>query len=133
MISTEIPLLMRDFSSLDIDPTHTKGKKATKRPASEISINEKPSQISDFAVYGTRPSVDLCMCCFQSIGKESVRILKIIRGIGEDTEDTHCWYHLDCFVKHSSSLGWYEAAEDLPGYEDLNDDAIKERIKQKLR
>lgn len=110
---------------------NTKGRTATKRRATNVPTMIKPPPISDFGVY-IRSNEDTCMCCFNTIGQNSVRMIKIMHEIEEVGESMMLFYHLDCFAKHSLSLGWHEAVKNLPGFEELHDDDIKERIIRKM-
>lgn len=111
---------MEEFGS-----TYTNEKESKKRPA-----NDTPLPIRNFGVY-IRPNDDTCMCCFEVIMENTVRIMKIIHDIEKDGKEMQLWYHLNCFVKYSTSLGWYEAADILPGFDDLDGDN-KERVKRKI-
>lgn len=90
-------------------------KRATKRPHSVDDLTHGLSTvIKDFHVQLATPSDETCVCCFQKIGWREIQINKVI-----SEENWNLPYHLKCFRKHSTTLGWGEVAESFPGFSKL--------------
>lgn len=96
---------------------NTSGKKGIKRAASVSPCTSARPQSDDFAVNRAETNKNLCVCCFKKIEKGAIEIEKIIHGTGQT--DISVWYHLGCFTKHSSILGWYNPPDTMPGYKEL--------------
>lgn len=76
----------------------------------------------DFKVEYAKSSRSACIGCEEKIIKDEVRISK------KDYESEKAmqfggldrWYHVECFAKLRTDLGYYEKGDDLPGIKDLS-------------
>lgn len=100
------------------DSNNKNRKKGLKRPAPETPAISTPPPNDDFAINSSQTGKNLCICCFKYIATDQIGIKKIIHGIGPT--DITVWYHLKCFSKHSTVLGWYGELDDMPGFNLLN-------------
>ncbi|XP_012253348.2 poly [ADP-ribose] polymerase [Athalia rosae] len=104
------------------------GKKGRKRAGGSAA-----GTFQDFTVEYAKSNRSTCRGCEEIIIKGEVRISK------KDWESENArsyggqdrWHHIDCFVKLRAELGFFEAANMLPGFDKLTKED-KSRLKSKL-
>ncbi|XP_055324089.1 poly [ADP-ribose] polymerase-like [Sitodiplosis mosellana] len=109
---------------------NAKGKKGVKRAAVNVSPvpSELPS-IKDFSVQYSQSGKNVCSGCIEPIAKGKIETKKVVKATG--SADISVWYHLECFTKHSSKLGWNGPSTNLPGFQKLNK-KDREKLKKKM-
>jgi predicted DNA-binding WGR domain protein len=94
--------------------------KGKKRDAAAIAA--KKSALKDFKIEYSKSGRATCRGCEQKILKEEVRISKkdFETEVGRKYGGQDMWHHLSCFAKLRNELGYFESADQLPGFKTLN-------------
>lgn len=78
--------------------------------------NETP-KLANFSIKCTKKVVrDSCAGCIQKFVSSQVRIMHVAALGGKEM-----WYHVPCFARSRSELGWLESGEMLPGFKRLSE------------
>lgn len=91
---------------------------------------KEPPNLADFSIETTKVVRDSCCGCQQAFVVPDVRIMHVVYKT--DLTDESCefvgqatWYHVVCFARSRSELGWLESGESLPGFKRLsNEDKV---------
>lgn len=105
------------------------------RRVAEKLKSESP-KLCDFNVETTKAVHDSCNGCRQKFVIPEVRIMHVVYKT-DLTDETFLfgglatWYHVICFARSRSELGWLESGENLPGFKRLLD-KDKEIVKKHI-
>lgn len=90
----------------------------------------------DFRIEYVKSERDFCNTCKESFVISEIRIMHVVFS----TDLTHetfpfggkaMWYHVPCFTRSRSKIGWLQSGEMLPGFKRLKDtdkDLVKKLI-----
>ncbi|XP_031638339.1 poly [ADP-ribose] polymerase-like [Contarinia nasturtii] len=94
---------------------------------------KQPAKLPDFYVEYARSGKASCEGCQKKICEREIRIMKVIIDTNRETaiDGKATWYHVVCFARARSQLGWPHSAELLPGFKRLSD-YDKETIKNQI-
>lgn len=97
------------------------------------SLHNAETNTPDFAIDYAKVNRDACTECNQKISKGSMRIMKVIQDVNQNTvfDGLAVWFHVECFVRTRSKHDWLESAEALPGYKRLTDED-KETVRRQI-
>lgn len=95
------------------------------------------AKVQDFSISYTKNTRD-CQCddCGRRMKKNEMRIMSVVQATDKNQNDETSsgqaiWYHLDCFVRQRSKIGWLLSGDSLPGFKRL-DSKDKEIIQNKI-
>lgn len=94
-------------------------KRAVKKRKTE------PPKLTDFSIETTKSVRDSCYDCKQLFVVPEVRIMHVVYNT-DLTDDRSgfggqaTWYHVICFARLRSALGWLQSGESLPGFKRLS-------------
>lgn len=75
----------------------------------------------DFTIDYAKSNRSACKGCEAPILKEEIRIAKkdYDSEMGQKLNGVDAWHHVDCFVDLRSTLGFFDSADNLPGFQTL--------------
>lgn len=87
-----------------------------------MTINR--AAVLDFSIEYTKTDQDACKGCTQQIQKAELRIMRFVPDGSATQNDAFQagqahWYHVPCFVRLRSEIGWLRSGEMLPGFKRL--------------
>ncbi|XP_031626910.1 poly [ADP-ribose] polymerase-like [Contarinia nasturtii] len=84
--------------------------------------DEKQPRLPDFAIEYSRGDYDECIGCQQNIKTKELRIMNVVYDTKHNTafDGKANWYHVICFARTRSELGWLQGAESIPGFKRLS-------------
>lgn len=111
-------------------------KNAVENPAKRTKISELPKS-SDFSIECVRMERDdFCIACKQKFVVSNIRIMHVEYCTDLTVENFSfggkaLWYHVLCFARLRSQIGWLQSAEMLPGFKRLTEHD-KEMVKKQI-
>lgn len=83
--------------------------------------------VPDFSIEYAKTDQEACKGCTQKIQTAELRILQFVPEVSDNQNDvihittgqTHL-YHVLCFVRLRSEIGWLRSGDSLPGFKRLN-------------
>lgn len=105
-------------------------KGRVKKRGAEPEVKMTKAASGDYGVEYAKSGRASCRGCENVILKDEIRVKKISHDteIGMKYGGQPLWHHLDCFAKLRTELGWFAAADQLPGYGALKKDDQKRLI-----
>lgn len=107
-----------------------------KNPAKKVKTPELLPKSSDFSVECVRIERDSCAACEQKFLFPDIRIMHVVYSTDLTVENFSfggkaMWYHVPCFARSRSQIGWLQSGEMLPGFKRLSEgdkDMVKKLI-----
>lgn len=90
-----------------------KGIQHDDEPEAATVINR--AAIPDFVIEYSSTDQDACKGCTQQMQMAELRIMQFVPESGQ----AHC-YHVPCFVRLRSEIGWQRSGDSLSGFKRLN-------------
>lgn len=91
------------------------------------AVGPKNTEVLDFMVSNAKNARDACIDCRKRFKQNELRIMRVVH---ESTSDKNQndelktgqaqWYHVACFVRQRSAIGWLQSADSLPGFKRLS-------------
>lgn len=83
--------------------------------------------VPDFAIEYTKSVRDLCEGCTQQFKLGELRIMRFVPDADVGLNDVlqagrAYWYHLVCFVRLRTEIGWLRSGDLLPGFKRLSEE-----------
>lgn len=105
------------------------------KPAAKRQKTEAP-KLSDFSIELVKVERDLCAACKRKFVSSDVRIMHVVYSTDLTVENFSfgckaMWYHVPCFARLRSQIGWLESGEMLPGFKRLPEQE-KELVKKQI-
>lgn len=106
----------------------------TTNPAKKIKTDLPKS--SDFSIECVKMQRDHCVGCEQKFVLSQIRIMHVVYCTDLTVENFSFggkanWYHLQCFARLRSQIGWLQSGEMLPGFKRLSEQD-KEMVKKQI-
>lgn len=76
-------------------------------------VKRESSKVSEFSIETTKTVRGSCDGCRQKFAIPEIQIKVSL-------SDQAAWYHVICFARSRSELGWLESGENLPGFKRLS-------------
>uniref|UniRef100_UPI003134487B Poly-(ADP-ribose) polymerase n=1 Tax=Tribolium castaneum TaxID=7070 RepID=UPI003134487B len=107
---------LSNMGSIIVPEKKGKGKK---RDATAIA--QKNAALKDFKIEYAKSGRAACRGCEQKILKDEIRISKkdFETDIGKKYGGQDMWHHVTCFAQLRAELGYFESADQLPGFKSL--------------
>lgn len=84
-------------------------------------------KVLDFAISYAPATRDSCIVCRRRFNKNQLRIMRFVHEAKADNNQNDelssgraNWYHLACFVRQRSEIGWLCSGDSLPGFKRLD-------------
>ncbi|XP_072383200.1 poly [ADP-ribose] polymerase-like [Diabrotica undecimpunctata] len=92
-----------------------------KKRGAGIAIKQKQKALKDFKIEYAKSGRAMCRGCLHKILKNEIRISKknYDTEVGKKFDGQDMWHHVTCFVALREDLGYFEAADKLPGFKVL--------------
>lgn len=87
-------------------------------------INKTVTNLSEFYINYAKSEESTCNGCQKKINEHEIQIMKTI-------DEKAAWYHVVCFARARSQLGWPHSVQLLPGFNKLSHCA-KQTIKDQI-
>lgn len=105
-------------------------------PAKRVKKSE-PAKSADFTIECVKiERDDFCTACKQKFAISSIRIMYVVYCTDLTVENFSfggkaMWYHVPCFARSRSQIGWLQSGEMLPGFKRLSEQD-KEMVKKQI-
>lgn len=111
-------------------------KNVVKNPAKRAKKDIKMPKASDFSVECVKIERDCCIECKQKFVLSEIRIMHVVYSTDLTVENFSfggkaVWYHMPCFTRLRSKIGWLQSGEMLPGFKRLSEHD-KEMVKKHI-
>lgn len=85
---------------------------------------KKEPTLPDFFIEYSKTDRDACVGCQQKIEKNTIRVMNVVYDTDNNTayDGKAVWYHVICFARSRTELGWLQEADALPGFKRLTED-----------
>lgn len=108
-------------------------KQASKR---QKTCPAESPKLSDFSIELVKAERDLCAACERKFVISDIRIMHVAYSTDLTVENFSfgckaMWYHVPCFARSRSKIGWLESGELLPGFKRLPEEC-KELVKKQI-
>lgn len=85
------------------------------------------SIVPDFSIEYSKSARDSCKGCEQQFKMGELRIMKFVPDPNVNQNDVlqtgqANWYHVACFMRLRSEIGWLRSGDSLPGFKRLTGD-----------
>lgn len=96
------------------------------------------NKLRDFMISYSDVTRDSCIGCRGRFKKKDLRIMRVVHAARSDkNQNDECesgianWYHVACFVRQRSEIGWLCSGSLLPGFKRLSSEH-KEMIEKQI-
>ena len=84
------------------------------------------ANVQDFSVNYAPATRDNCIDCHRRFDQNELRIMRVVQTVKSDKNKIDGlksgqanWYHVACFVRQRSDIGWLRSGDSLPGFKRL--------------
>lgn len=81
--------------------------------------SQPQARLPDHGIEYSKANRDLCTCCTQEFPRGEIRIMRVVYESHENYVGKANWYHVPCFARSRTDLGWLQSAESFPGFKRL--------------
>ncbi|XP_057662196.1 poly [ADP-ribose] polymerase-like [Diorhabda carinulata] len=108
-------------ANINILPNTVNDNKKGQKRGGTSTNKLKQKALKDFKIQYAMSGRAMCRGCHQKILKGVVRISKksYDTEVGKKFDGQDMWHHVSCFVAIRSDLGYFESADKLPGFREL--------------